>query len=376
MCRFCRRRSTVTSKLDSGIKVEEQLAVIAFFGIALFALLRDNLFSFIDETKLFLDNSWRFIVNLGLFLVTPKGLLLTLAILSPLIFYFNYRLSIALSTKLWKRRTALKRLEEQETVIKQLLRSDLEKLDIHQVVRYIRTIQKERHGLRSAHFEKYSKELSEKLEKAQRFHELLKHKSEIGAYEYQKKNYKELLEILEKQRRRYEKDGRTEKREIMYKLRAEDTNVFYREELKDDELHVLKEQGYKQVNEYDLFSQSVRTFLVKSPLNHSSTHTFLVWSVKKLVEDIKGTEKVEEHITRDADITFRYKKKYYALEIETGNLLTKKDQLKAKIAMLNRKYGKRWAFVVSNKELLPQYRKWGSSTQRTEVEKMLTKWLE
>lgn len=44
--------------------------------------------------------------------------------------------------------------------------------------------------------------------------------------------------------------------------------------------------------------------------------------------------------------------------------------------MLNRKYGKRWMFVVSNKELLPQYRKWGPSTQRTEVEKMLTKWLE
>ncbi len=70
------------------------------------------------------------------------------------------------------------------------------------------------------------------------------------------------------------------------------------------------------------------------------------------------------------------KKKVYALEIETGNLLSKKVQLKAKVTTLNRKYGKRWMFVVSNQEDLPLYRKWGKSTQRTEVEKVLEKWLE
>lgn len=297
-----------------------------------------------------------------------------LVILSPLIFYFNYRLSKSLYLKTEKRKIAIKILQEHEATIKKLLGTQLEALDIHQVGRYIRALEKERYGLRSAHFEKYSEELSENLEKARKHYEILKHKSEIDSYEYQKKNYKEYLEILEKQRRRLERDEATEKRQIMYKLRAEDTNVFYKEELKEDEIEVLKEEGYKQVNDYDLFSKSVRTFLINPPLNHSPQHTFLVWSVKKLVEDIKGTEKVEDHITRDADITFRYKK-IYALEIETGNLLSKKDQLKAKIAMLNRKYGKRWMFVVSNKELLPQYRKWGPSTQRTEVEKVLEKWL-
>lgn len=297
-------------------------------------------------------------------------------VFSPFLLYFNYRLSKAIYFRFEKRRAAIKRLREQEATIKKLLSTTLEELDIHQIGRYLRNIEKERYNLRNVKLEQYKQGLLDKLEKAQRLYELLKHKSEIDGYEYQKKNYKELLEILERQRRRYEKEERTEKREIMYKLRAEDTNVFYKEELKEDEIEVLKEEGYKQVNEYDIFSQSVRTFLVNPPLNHSPQHTFLVWSVKKLVEDIKGTEKVEEHITRDADITFRYKKKYYALEIETGNLLTKKDQLKAKIAMLNRKYGKRWMFVVSNKELLPQYRKWGPSTQRTEVEKVLTKWLE
>lgn len=271
---------------------------------------------------------------------------------------------------------AIKKSHEQEVTIKKLLSTPIEELDIHEVGRYIRTVEKERSNLRDVHFENYKQRLSENLEKARKHYELLKHQSEIDAYEYQKNNYKELLEILEKQRRRYERDEATEKRQILYKLRAEDTNVFYKEELKDEELAVLKEQGYKQVNEYDIFSNSVRTFFVKSPLNHSATHTFLVWSLKKLVDDIKGVEKIEEHITRDADITFRYKKKYYALEIETGNLLSKKDQLKAKVLMLNRKYGNRWLFLVSNKELLPQYRKWGPSTQRTEVEKVLQKWLE
>jgi hypothetical protein len=317
-----------------------------------------------------------FLVNLVLFLVTAKGILTLLIVLSPLILYLNYKWSKAIYFRLERRKAAAKRLQEQEITIKKLLSVNLEELDIHQIGRYIRNVEKERYNIRNVKLEPYKQQLSEKLEKAQRLYEVLKHKSEIDGYEYQKKNYKEYLELLEKQRRRLEREERTEKRQIMYKLRAEDTNVFYKEELKEDEIDVLKEEGYKQVNEYDIFSQSVRTFLVKSPLNHSSSHTFLVWSVKRLVEDIKGTEKVEEHITRDADITFRYKKKVFALEIETGNLLSKKDQLKAKVAMLNRKYGKRWMFVVSNKELLPQYRKWGPSTQRTEVEKVLEKWLE
>jgi hypothetical protein len=267
-------------------------------------------------------------------------------------------------------------LQDQEKNIKDLLETNLDELDIHKIGRHIKALNDELHSIGNPEFGHYKKELWAQLEKAQRMHELRKHESAIDAYEFREKQYKDLLEILEKRRRRYERGQETEKRELMYKLRAEDTNVFYKEELEDNELEVLKEQGYKQVNEYDIFSQSVRTFLVKSPLNHSSTHTFLVWSVKKLVEDIKGVEKVEEHITRDADITFRYKKRYYALEVETGNLLTKKHQLKAKVTTLNRKYGTRWAFVVSNKELLPEYRKWGPSTQRTEVEKLLKKWLE
>lgn len=323
-----------------------------------------------------MEDSLHFAVNLGLFFITAKGILILLIVLSPLILYLNYKWSKAIYFRLERKKAIAKRLQEQEVAIKKLLSTNLEELNIHQTGRYIRTIEKERYNIRNADFEHYKQGLLDKFEKAQRLYELLKHKSEIDGYEYQKKNYKEYLEILERQRRRLEREERTEKRHIMYKLQAEDTNVFYKEELKEDEIDVLKEEGYKQVNEYDIFSQSVRTFLVKSPLNHSSSHTFLVWSIKRLIEDIKGTEKVEEHITREADITFRYKKKVFALEIETGNLLSKKDQLKAKVAMLNRKYGKRWMFVVSNKELLPLYRKWGTSTQRTEVEKVLEKWLE
>jgi len=82
------------------------------------------------------------------------------------------------------------------------------------------------------------------------------------------------------------------------------------------------------------------------------------------------------HDTRDADITFKYDNKLYAIEIETGNLLKKQQRLEEKVAYLNRKYGRRWFFIVSNRNLQAKYKKYGLTTQRTRVYKILEKMLE
>ena len=93
------------------------------------------------------------------------------------------------------------------------------------------------------------------------------------------------------------------------------------------------------------------------------------------MEDFDVT-RIGTHDTRDADITFIHYNKKYAIEIETGTLLKKIRQLKNKTHYLNNKYPHRWFFVVSNRNLQSQYKKYGITAQRSRVSETLTKMLE
>ena len=140
-----------------------------------------------------------------------------------------------------------------------------------------------------------------------------------------------------------------------------------------DQIKALLEEGYEQVNEYCVFEKKIITALVNREPNCSNTHTFLVWSVKRLLESYKGIHSIREHDTKEADISFVYKGEDFALEIETGSLLGKRVQTERKIKQLSNNYGKRWMFVVSNKKLMPKYHKLGFSTQRADFAKNLEK---
>ena len=78
----------------------------------------------------------------------------------------------------------------------------------------------------------------------------------------------------------------------------------------------------------------------------------------------------------EADIIFNYSGKNFAIEIETGNLLGKKKQLQEKLNYLNKKYPLRWMFIVSNRNLLSEYNKFGIATQRKGVSEKIAKMLE
>ncbi|HIH31467.1 TPA: hypothetical protein HA235_02060 [Candidatus Woesearchaeota archaeon] len=160
-----------------------------------------------------------------------------------------------------------------------------------------------------------------------------------------------------------------------YNLTHRTENVILSQRLTKEEKNILRKSKHKQVNEYCAYQKKILTAFVRPIMNHSATHTFLVWSVKRLLEDFDVT-KIEEHDTKDADITFIHYNKKYAIEIETGTLLRKERQLKNKVHYLNNKYPKRWFFVVSNRNLQAQYKKYGITTQRNRVSETLQKMLE
>ena len=191
----------------------------------------------------------------------------------------------------------------------------------------------------------------------------------------QKEKEKKELEHIQREKRNALMDKESKKAERIYDLTHTDDNVILSNRLTREEKKILKGEGFKQVNEYCAHQKRVITTLIKPVLNHSPTHTFLVWSVKQALKDF-NVENIITHDTRDADITFKHSNRRYAIEIETGNLLKKQKQLEQKVKYLNKQYPNRWIFVVSNRNLQAKYNKYGISTQRNRVSEILTKMLE
>jgi len=218
--------------------------------------------------------------------------------------------------------------------------------------------------------------LQDKMKEGENILLELKHKEELEKLINKKFSIKEEIKGLEIEKNNLRRKEITRKLLVKENLNLEENKVFEKGELNKEEIEILLESRYKQVNEYCVFKEKIITVLVKPPQNHSVTHAFLVWSVKKLLKEYEIIEKIIEHETRDADLTFKVKGKIFAVEIETGTLLRKKKQLREKIGDLNLKYKNRWLIVVSNRNLVKKYEEFGPCTQRKWVKGEIAKILE
>lgn len=191
--------------------------------------------------------------------------------------------------------------------------------------------------------------------------------------EFQREELLKEIESLQKQRYLEKLKLRDHRDAVLEKLDIEEILIYEIEKLNKKEIEVLREEKFKEINEYDPILNENLACFVKQILNHSPSHTFLVGRIKELLEQYLESDKIRLHNTKDADITFQVDYKIYAFEIETGTLLSKKKQLKEKVNFLNNKYGRNWYFIVSNRDLAKKYRKYGRVTTRVGVRKIIEK---
>jgi conjugal transfer ATP-binding protein TraC len=133
---------------------------------------------------------------------------------------------------------------------------------------------------------------------------------------------------------------------------------FRKSELNKDEINFLLNKGYKISKFKRLASNKKEEFLLKPRHNESLTHLFVVYDTADYLES-KGI-KVQTYTTKKPDIVFDIGKKKYAIEVETGSVLTKVKNMKEKVKLLNRDYDK-WFFIVTNKNKTSEYKKFGDS---------------
>jgi len=287
------------------------------------------------------------------------------------IFYYNYRIHKKIFDILDRMEMKRDRISREKCTIREFLKKDLTYMSSEELSKLINTIDG-RYFLKES-TSGQEDNIQAHLEKAKRALELQNYEKRINTLEYKKGALEQEIKDIEEQKYEESLNEEVKQRRIKTSLDIYKNHVYPISSLNTEQRTILKEEGYKQINEYDITEKKIITALVNPPMEHSKTHTFLVWSTKKYLKTIENIEKIQEHETRDADITFKYVNRIYAIEIETGNLLKKQKQLTEKINYLNKKYPKRWFFIVSNRNLQTQYKKYGISTQRNRVSEIIQK---
>lgn len=139
---------------------------------------------------------------------------------------------------------------------------------------------------------------------------------------------------------------------------------------KDDKKFLLN-QGFKEESFKSIYSKQKEKYFVKPRFNETGTHLFVTYDLKNYLE--KKKIKVELYTTKKPDLVFTYKDKRYALEVETGAGLTKISRMKDKLETL--KNYDIWSFVVTNRNKVKKYKKFGKTIDtrylRREIDKML-----
>jgi len=121
------------------------------------------------------------------------------------------------------------------------------------------------------------------------------------------------------------------------------------------DINLLKEKGYKSSRQTDI-NKKKETYLIKPRKNETPQHAFLVFDIANFLKNY--TQKISLFETKKPDIVFELENKKYAIEVETGKI-TYQKKLKEKSETLKKDYGNNWFFVVTDRNLIPKYKKFG-----------------
>jgi len=138
----------------------------------------------------------------------------------------------------------------------------------------------------------------------------------------------------------------------------EDKRFFRKDEINKHEIKFLLSKGYTPAKFKSITSNKTEDFLLQPRHNESLTHLFAVFDIAEYLE--KRGFKVEKYATKKPDLVFKKGNKTYAIEVETGSMLTRKEVFEKKVKSLNKNYDK-WFFILTDRNKVKSYSKYGKS---------------
>jgi hypothetical protein len=322
----------------------------------------------------YLENNSLIEKTISFFSIIESRLFLVFICVILLIIFISF-LYKRIAKRAINKRELKERIEREEERINEILNVKIDYLDSKELKDYIKRLK----NISISNFvlEKYKLEIQNKLDSARSFYRIKYEEKKVFQVRAEKRRIEEEIERLKKEKYYEELKNKGNEKIILEKLDAKNNSVYEAESLNCKEINTLKKADFKEINEYDPMYNKYSNFIVKKILNHSYKHTFLVGRLKQFLEMYLDSDCIKIHDTRDADITFKVNSNTYAIEIETGTLLSKKKQLMDKVKYMNNKYGhKNWFFVVSNRDLVKKYKKYGLVIPRVGVCRYLEELLE
>ena len=144
---------------------------------------------------------------------------------------------------------------------------------------------------------------------------------------------------------------------------------FHKKNISKDEVKYLLNKDY-QIKKYkNLLSGRMENFILQPRHNESFTHLFLTHNISEFLE--KSGIETELFVTKKPDIVFEIRGKRFAIEIETGSIFSKISRMKEKLEVLEN-YDK-WFFVVTDRNKVKKYKKYGDAVDKRYVKSRLDK---
>jgi conjugal transfer ATP-binding protein TraC len=147
---------------------------------------------------------------------------------------------------------------------------------------------------------------------------------------------------------------------------------FKHKDLTFEEVKYLINKKYRIYSFYSIISGKKENFVIRPRFNESPQHCFLTFELAEYLR--KFADKVYLYQTKKPDIVFELKGKKFAIEVETGKILkNSKKKIQYKSELLNKEYGEDWCFVVTNRNLTKDYKKYGETLTKLTVINQLKK---
>jgi hypothetical protein len=153
----------------------------------------------------------------------------------------------------------------------------------------------------------------------------------------------------------------------------EDEGMYKQKDISLDDTKYLVHKGYIESIQFDLYGNK-DYYMLKPSSNETPQHFFLI---KAITNYLKGQGfEVWNYKTVKPDIIFEFKNRKIVIEIETGkNLRNNRRQFLAKVRSLYENYGYDWFFVVTNRNLVKKYKKYGRTFTRKNVRMAIARYV-
>ncbi|MCK4588959.1 MAG: hypothetical protein KAT77_00825 [Nanoarchaeota archaeon] len=275
--------------------------------------------------------------------------------------------SFKIGKKIQSKKHHKEQIDDERGFIKQILKRRIKNMDLEDLEEHRELI--EDTELSEEALEPYQIKWNRHLDLVNNSIEKLRHEEEISDLEQEKQGLIENIETLSEQKQSLKKTEQERQQTEGEAFLEGYKDCLYAnvEMMTDKQKDLLAKEGFELTHQWDIFEKKSVEVMVKKRSNENPSHAYLVSAIQRYIQnEIDPDVKIYE--TKMPDIVFTIAGEKWAIEIETGSVLRKSSkQLKEKVSMLNKKYSKRWFFVVSNKNSLAKYRNFGDTIDRAKV---------